>query len=105
MTIITLLVGIVMAAMVFAALFWSLAQLFQAHGALRLMHGATIVGIILGALALSNLWISLAPVIGVYLAVAATATAALEKRWSRLLPLFALAFAVALILGLPFQGV
>ncbi len=104
MTIMTLLAGIVMAALVFAAFFWSAAQLFQARGMLRAMHGATIVGILLGALALSNLWVALAPVIGVYLAIVGMAAATLEHRWSRLLPLFAVAFAVALILGLPFRG-
>jgi len=104
MNVLTLMVGIVMAGAVFVSLFWSVAQLIQARGALRLAHGANISGILLGAATLSYLWIAAAPYIGVYVTVAGLAAAFFEAGWSRLLPVFAASFGIALILGLPFQG-
>ncbi len=104
MNVLVLMVGIVMAGAVFVSLFWSVAQLIQARGALRYAHGGNIAGILLGAVTLSYLWIAAAPAIGVFVACAGLTTAFLEKGWSRLLPIFSAAFGVALILGLPFQG-
>jgi len=102
MNIFTLMVGILMAAAVFAAFIWSIFQVVQARGALRLAHGGTVVAILAGALAVSNTWVLAALPAGILLAAVSMAAAALERGWSRLLPVFPALFGLALILGLPF---
>lgn len=99
-----LLAAIVLAAALFGATLWSFAQIVQARGALRIAHGAAFLCTLAGMACLSLAEPDLAMLAGGALALAALVAAALERRWSRLLPLAQLAFAGALLARLPFGG-
>lgn len=101
MTIFPLLVGILLAAFIFAAFLWACFQSLSASGRLRWAQAATAASILLGFVALSNLWVSAQLPLGVLIIVSSTTAVWLEKGWSRLLPGFATLFGVVLVLGLP----
>ncbi len=99
-----LLGGIVVAAGVFAALLWSVFQGITKRGVLQWAHIATAVLSVLGMATLSMLAPTLALIAGVALTITSAIVLFLEAGWNRVLPLFQLAFAIILILGLPFIG-
>ena len=99
-----LLGGIVVAGGVFAALLWSVFQGITKRGALQWAHIASAVLSVSGMATLSMVAPMLALAVGVVLAVTSTTVLFLEAGWNRVLPTFQLAFAIILILGLPFTG-
>ena len=102
--VITLLVGILVAAGIFAATLFSAAQVYRQAGRLRWAHGAAALLTLAGMAALSGgLWAA-AQALGALLAPAALAAATFERGANRALPLFHLLFGLALLVRLPFGG-
>ncbi|MEO1274923.1 MAG: hypothetical protein AAFV96_05840 [Pseudomonadota bacterium] len=102
--ILTLLIGIVVAAGIFAATLFSAAQAYMRDGRLRSAHLAAALLTIAGMGAMSlELWI-VAQLIGPLLAIAASAALVLERGWNRLLPVFHILFGLALAARIPFGG-
>jgi len=102
--IVELLIGILVAAGIFAAVLFSAAQIYRNEGRLRLAHAA-VLALTLGAMACLSLgWWGAAQAVGAPLAAAALAALVLEQGWNRLLPAFQLVFGVALLARLPFGG-
>ena len=102
--VVQLFVGILIAAGIFAATFFSAAQVFRQSGLLRWAQlGAALATLIaMGCLSL-GFW-GASQVAGGALFAAAIVALALEAGWNRLLPVFHMAFGAALALGLPFGG-
>ena len=98
-----LLGGVLVGAGIFAATLFSVYQAMINRGALRWSHIAAVVFTIFGAAAISLIAPFTALLSGISLSIAAAAAFLLESRWNKLLSLFQLLFAMALILGLPFQ--
>lgn len=104
MTLPTLLLGLLLAAFIFAAFGWSIARAVQTSGRSRTAH-VVLAGLILLGMALLSLdWPLAARLAGAALIVSGCLAALVEDGWSRLLPLFGAAFGLALLLGLPFAG-
>jgi len=97
-----LLAGVLIALAVFASLRWSVARSFQISGVARLVHGAHAALIILAMATISLAAPGAGRLAGALLVVTALAAAWSDRRWNRLLPLFAGGFGLALALGLPF---
>lgn len=99
---ILIMLGMTVAASVFAAVLWSLFQIVTQRERLQWAHIGTVVFSLAGMATVS--WISptLAMVAGGLLAVAAGIAIKLEPHWNKVFPFFQLVFAIALILGLPF---
>ena len=103
--IIALLTGILIAACLFAATVWSLAQIFRQRGWLRIAHTATAGTTLIIMFGLAQGWIMGPVLMSFPLLVASLGAAMLEAGWNKLLPLILLVFALALFIGIPFQGV
>ncbi|MSU88980.1 hypothetical protein GE300_04990 [Rhodobacteraceae bacterium 2CG4] len=102
--VIQLLIGILVAAGIFAATLFSAVQIYRAAGRLRLAHAAA-AALTLAAMACLSLgWWGAAQAAGALLCLAALAALALERGWNRLLPAFQLLFGAALLARLPFGG-
>mgnify|MGYP000017376824 FL=1 len=99
---IPVLTGIAIAAFIFAALLWSLYRAVTGFGNARLAHGAVVVLVITIMAALATGWPVALRVLGAALVLCGIGAAASDKGWSRLLPLFAAAFGLAVLRGLPF---
>ena len=104
MTLPHLLIGMSIATLVFAALGWSVARLFQTQGGPRLWHGANAALIVLGMALISAEWPDPARIAGAALTIAGLGAAWFDPGWSRLLPLLGAGFGIALLLGLPFAS-
>ena len=103
--IVQLLTGILIAACLFAAVIWSLAQVYRQRGWLRIAHTAT-AGLTLVIMALLAGGEIMAPVLlSLPLLIASLGAVFLDTGWNKLLPFILLLFALALFIGLPFQGV
>lgn len=100
--IINLLGGVLIGAAVFAAALFSAYQAVIRRGALRWAHLAALVLTLIGAATISLAAPFTAMLAGISLAFSGVAAFLLEVRWNKVLPLFQILFAVALILGLPF---
>ncbi|WP_112323281.1 hypothetical protein [Oceanibium sediminis] len=102
--VVTLFLGIIVAALIFAATLFSAVQAFRQAGRLRLAHllaaGLTIA--IMACLS-SELWV-LARLTGGLCVLAGLFAFVLESRWNRLLPLVQSGFGLVVALGLPFGG-
>ncbi len=94
--------GVLVGAGLFAALIFSLFQAALQRGKLRWAHLAAAALTLAGVASISMLSPWLALLSGAALALASLAALLLDKGWNRLLSLFQMAFAVILILGLPF---
>ncbi|WP_157982145.1 hypothetical protein [Oceanicella sp. SM1341] len=103
-TILTLLVGIVLAAGVFSATLWSAYQVFMRAGRLRWTHAALLALTIAAMGTLQLVLPGPAAVLGVLLLLAGLAGAAFERGATRVLPLMQAAFGAALLAGLPFAA-
>ena len=102
--VVQLLIGILIAAGVFAATFFATAQVFRQTGALRSAQlGAALITIAAMACLSLGFW-GASQVAGAALFAFAIAALALESGWNRVLPVFHVAFGVVLALGLPFGG-
>ncbi|MEO0999790.1 MAG: hypothetical protein AAFW69_04145 [Pseudomonadota bacterium] len=97
-----LLAGIVVAAGVFGATLFSLAQAVMQRGRLRWAHIALVVLGIAGMGTVSLIWPAAAVGVGAALIAAGAVAVWSEKRWSKLLPIFQAVFGLALVLGIPF---
>lgn len=102
--IVTLLTGILVAAWIFAAVFFSAAQAVRQGGRLRYAHliAALLTLATMGCLS-NELW-TLSQVTGAIGVPAGLAAFALENRWNRLLPLVHALFGGVAALGIPFGG-
>jgi len=98
-----LLGGVLVGAGLFASTLFSLYQSVTQRGALRLAHIGAAMMTLVGISSLSLVSPQMALVAGAALALVAAFAFFLDKGWNRLLPLFQIAFALMLILGLPFQ--
>ena len=94
--------GVLVGAGIFAATLFSVYQAAIKSGALRWSHVAAVVFTIFGAAAISLVAPFTGLLAGISLAIAGAAAFLLEKRWNKVLPLFQILFAMALIIGLPF---
>ena len=103
--VVQLLTGILIAACLFAATLWSLAQIYRQKGWLRIAHAVTAGSMLLVMAGLAQNWIVMPVVMSGLLVAGSLAATFLERGWNRLLPLILLAFALALFAGLPFHGV
>ena len=101
MTLIPLLVGILLAATLFASVLWSLAQAFQRRGRLRNYHLALALLTIGGMATVSWALDVEMRLVGIGLLVFGALAVWAERGTSRLLPLIQLLFGLALLLGLP----
>ncbi|QDL92382.1 hypothetical protein FDP22_11695 [Paroceanicella profunda] len=102
--ILTLLLGIVLAAGVFSGALWSAYQVFMQAGRLRLVH-AGLLALTLAAMATLQLGApGAATAVGTLLLLCGLAGAVLERGATRLLPLMQAAFGAALVAGLPFAA-
>ena len=99
-----LLAGISVAALIFAATFWSAAQVYRQTGRLRLAHGAALALTVIAMAALSSALWALSQVAGLLLIPAALVALVMERGANRLLPLIHVLFGAALLAGLPFGG-
>ncbi len=100
-----LLIGILGGAAIFAATLFSIYQAVVQSGRLQWAHIATVGLTLAGMGTITWLMPATTMVIGGVLALAALLAMLWEVRWNRLLPLFQLLFAFALITGLPFNFV
>ena len=101
MTIITLLAGILVAAILFASVLWSFAQAFQRRGQIRVTYLALMALTVLGMATVTYRLDIPMRVAGVALIVAGALAIREETGSSRLLPMIQLLFGLALLLGLP----
>ncbi len=102
--IVQLLIGILVAAGIFAAALFSAAQIYRNDGRLRVAHAAALA-LTLGAMACLSLgWWGAAQFAGALLALAALGALVFERGWNRLLPAFLIVFGAALLARLPFGG-
>ena len=104
MNIVTLLIGILLAAAVFAAFIWSGYRAFYTTGWLRRAHAALALLTLAGFAALSLLWPLAAAASGAGLVAAGLVALVLERGWAQLLVLVQIAFGGLLISGLPLAG-
>jgi uncharacterized membrane protein (GlpM family) len=99
-----LLAGIALAAPLFAALLYSLAQAIRHAGALRTTHLVAIAATFAGMAFLSWGWPFPTRAAGAALALAGLRLVFLEAGWNRLLPGVQMAAGLVLAAGLPFAG-
>ncbi len=97
-----LLGGVLVGAGLFASFLFSAFQAFMQRGPLQWAHIAAALLTAAGISSLSLLSPLMALVSGALLLLAGLAVLVLEKGWNRLLALFQMAFALMLVLGLPF---
>ena len=97
-----LLIGVFLAVATFSSLLYSAAQAFRLTGRARWVNGSLVCLIIAGMASISLELPRLAVPLGAGLLVAGIWAAWFERRWNRLMPLFAACFGGALVLGLPF---
>jgi cbb3-type cytochrome oxidase subunit 1 len=102
--IVELFVGIIIAALVFAATLFSAAQVFRQEGRLRYAHAAALLLTLAAMACLSLGWWRLSQGAGAGLAAAAVAVLGVERGWNRLLAFAQLGFGIVVALGLPFGG-
>jgi hypothetical protein len=100
--IVSLFAGALMAVAIFCAFLWSLYQSFTQRAKLQSAHIGAAIFTLLGMMSISMLLPLLAKISGTLLVIAALTAIILDTRWSRLLPVFQLLFAIILILNLPF---
>ena len=97
-------VGMLVGGGIFAATLWSAAQIYQQRGNLQKAHGACLAIVLCAMATLSAVWPDASVVCGVLLIPAALAALWWEIRWNKVLPVFHLMFAAALLARLPFGG-
>ncbi len=102
--IISLLGGILIGAGLFAATIFSIYQSVVKSSWLKYAHILAVLLTLIGAASISLISPFTALLAGISLAIVAVITFLMEKRWNKLLALFQLLFALALVLGLPFNG-
>jgi hypothetical protein len=101
MTLVTLLAGILMAAILFASVLWSFAQAFQQRGQVRLVYLALMALTVIGMATVSYRSGIPMRITGAALIAAGALAIRAETGTSRLLPLVQLLFGLVLLLGLP----
>ena len=94
---IDILIGIVLAALLFAALLWSIYRTFTAEGNLRLSQMCAAIFTLGGAAAATYNMYSTAMICGVGCLFAGIIAMRFETRWSRLLPLLQAVFGCILL--------
>ena len=100
--IINLLGGVLIGAGLFAATLFSIYQAAIKSSWFRWAHLAAVILTIMGAASISLVAPLTGFLAGVSLLICGTVVFLLEHRWNKLLALFQIIFAIALILGLPF---
>lgn len=104
MTIVTLLLGILLAAALFASFIWSGYQAFFASGWLRHAHAVLALSVLAGAATLSLLLPVTGQITGAMLVVAGLVAIWHDRAWAKLLVAVQIIFGGLLISGLPFAG-
>lgn len=95
--------GVLVGAGLFAATLFSVYQAAIKRSWLRFTHIAAVALTVIGAASISLVAPFTALLAGISLVIVAVIVFLLEVRWNKLLALFQILFAIALILGLPFQ--
>lgn len=95
-------IGVIIGTAVFGAGYFSAAQVFRQTGWLSRAHLGLVALTIIGMGSISLIWPTVALAAGLLIVPAALAAMILESGANRLLPLAQLAFAYALVSGLPF---
>lgn len=96
-----LLIGVVLAAFLFAALMWSIYRAVTSSGRARLNATLLSLTTILGMGTVTYSWVDLAMASGSGLVVFGLIAVLKDPGWGKLLPLVQAGFGVALIMGLP----
>jgi len=101
---IVLLIGVLIAAFVFAATLFSAAQAYLQIGALRWLHLANALSLIAAMASISLVWPGIAALLGLILVALNIALGLWEVAWNRLLAVPPILFGLALVQGVPFSA-
>ena len=100
----TLLLGILLAALIFAATLFSAAQAYLRGGRVGRAHLVAAVSVVAAMAALGLSWWAASRVIGLFVLSGGVFALWQERGWNRLLPLVHIFFGMALVGGLPTGG-
>jgi len=103
--IVQLLLGILIAACVFAGIVWSFAQMYRQRGWIRIAYTMTAFLTLVIMASMAQGWTAIPMLMSIPLMGSSLLAAYLDKGWNMVLPFLIFFFALAVSLGLPFVAV